>query len=350
MAMSKFYNYLVFSICLLLACSSENTDQNKEVAILVKKARVVKEAIPTSIFTSGILVSDNETRLSFKVGGLVNNIAVQEGQKVDKDQVLAVLNLSEIKAQVSLARNNYDKTMRDLKRIENLYQDSVATLEQKQNAKTAVDVAYANLQIAEFNLTHAVIRAPVQGIILKKFVEKNELVSPGQPVLIFGSSGKHWRVKVGITERDIIKLQLNDSAYVSFDVYPDIQFPARIVELAGAADPYTGTFEAGIQLDPLDYKLISGFVARVTIVTSRKEWYHTIPLDALYEADGTQASVFFVEEDGGTAKKQWVELGPISGTRVATRAGLENIKEVISSGTAYLYEGASVKITGIEHE
>jgi multidrug efflux system membrane fusion protein len=348
--MFNFYNILIPCVFFLVACTLEKADQDKELAIVVKKAPVIKETVSASVFTSGILVSDNETRLAFKVGGIVNSIAVQEGQSVEKDQTLAALNLSEIKAQVALARNQYEKAMRDLNRVENLYRDSVATLEQKQNAKTAADVAHSNLQIAEFNLMHAVIRAPARGIILKKFVETNELVSPGQPVFVFGSSGKHWRVKVGIPEKDFIKLSLNDSAYVSFDAYPGVQFPARIVELAGAADPYTGTFEAEIQLDQSAYRLISGFIARVKILTSRKHSYHIIPLDALFEADGTQASVFYLEENGAIAKKRWVELGPILGTKVAIRAGLEDIKEVITAGNAYLYEGASVTVTAAEHK
>jgi multidrug efflux system membrane fusion protein len=332
----------------ILACTSENQDAANQSALPVKTVRVVKKAIPSTIITSGILVSGDEMRLSFKVGGIIKSISVREGQTVKRDQVLASLNLSEIKAQVSLARNNYEKTLRDLSRIENLFQDSVATLEQRQNAKTAVDVAYSNVQIAEFNLKHAVIRAPVDGIILKKFVEKNEITAPGQPVFFFGSSGSRWRVKVGITERDFVKLNLHDSAYVSFDAYPGMEFKASIIELAGSADPITGTFEAEIQVEPTDYRLISGFIARVKIISSQRDVYYIIPIEALYEADGSHGSVFYIPVKGGNVKKQQVELGPVFGNNIAVRSGLEHIDYVISAGTAYLYDGAAVRIVGQE--
>jgi multidrug efflux system membrane fusion protein len=342
----KYYScYLfigVYFFC--LACSSDDSNQAKEFAIPVKTVSVKTQMVSQPIFTSGLLVSDNEIRLSFKVGGIIERVAVHEGQRVAAGQILAALNLSEIEAQVALTRTAYDKALRDLKRIENLYRDNVATLEQTQNAKTAVDLANANLQIAEFNLQHAVIHAPTKGIILKAYVEPDELVAAGQTVFYFGSMGKHWRVKVGITERDIIRLQLNDSSSVSFDAYPDVQFPASIVELAGSADPFTGTFEAEIQLEPCDYKLISGFVARVTIFSSQKEKYQIIPIDALYEADGSEASVFYIPDKSDMVKKQQVKLGPILGKQITVSSGLEGIGEVIAVGTAYLYDGAPVKI------
>jgi RND family efflux transporter MFP subunit len=338
------HKFLLLLSIFVFACSSEKTDSGNQTVIPVEIARVVKKAIPSTIHTSGILVSGDEMRLSFKVGGIIKILSVREGQKVKRDQVLASLNLSEIKAQVSLARNNYEKTQRDLSRIENLFRDSVATLEQKQNTKTAVNVAYSNLQIAEFNLNHSVIRAPDDGIILKKFVERNEIIAAGQPVFFFGSSGSRWRVKVGIAERDIVNLNLNDSAYVSFDAYPGKEFPASIIELAGKADPFTGTFEAEIQIEPTEYKFISGFIARVKIISSRRSVYHIIPSEALHEADGTQGSVFYVPEKGESVKKRRVELGPFLGNYVAVRSGLEDIENVISAGTAYLYDGALVKI------
>jgi multidrug efflux system membrane fusion protein len=346
--MKYYYNCLFALLSFLwLACHSGNEEQTGALAIPVKTVPVKIRMIALPINTSGVLVSDNEIRLSFKVGGIVNRIAVHEGQQVAEGQILAALNLSEIEAQVALARSAYDKAARDLRRVENLYRDSVATLEQKQNARTGADVAASNLKIAEFNLAHAVIKAPVQGIILKTHVEPNELVAAGQPIFFFGTTDKQWRVKVGITERDIVKLQLHDSAVVSFDAYPGVQFPAKIVELAGAADPFTGTFETEIQLEPSEYKLISGFIARVRIYSNRKEKYAVIPVDALLEADGMDGTIFYIPDKSDTAKKQSVKLGPILGTEVAITSGLTGIREVISVGTAYLYDGALVEVVGL---
>lgn len=346
--MSKLWMFNIVILVFIIACKSGDQETSKVQAVPVTKVRVKQAKIPTSVFTSGILVSGNEMHLSFKVGGIVRAIKVREGQTVKQGQLLASLDLSEIEAQVSLARSAYDKAMRDLTRIENLYKDSVTTLEQKQNAKTAVGMASANLQIAEFNLEHAVVRAPEDGIVFKKLIESNEMIAPGQPVFFFGSTVNHWRIKVGINERDIVKLNLNDSAYVSFDAYPGKEFPATIAEMAGSSDPYTGTFETDIQILSTKYRLLSGFIGRVRIISSQKEEYYIIPVTALYEADGREGSVFYLTKDDNRVKKQQVELGPLLDGRIAVRSGLAGIDEVISSGSAYLYEGTVVTIVGID--
>ena len=77
------------------------------------------------------------------------------------------------------------KQLRDYTRANNLFADSVATLEQKQNAMTALNIAKSNLDIALFNRSHSKIVAPENGLILKQFVRSNELASPGLPCFSF---------------------------------------------------------------------------------------------------------------------------------------------------------------------
>ena len=107
----------------------------------------------------GKLASKEELKLSFKTGGIISEIFVDEGQTVKKGQVLAKLNLSEIQAQVNQAILGLDKAERDYRRANNLYKDSVVTLEQLQNTTTALDIAKSNVKIAEFNLQFSTIKA-----------------------------------------------------------------------------------------------------------------------------------------------------------------------------------------------
>jgi multidrug efflux system membrane fusion protein len=85
-------------------------------------------AVPP-IDTNGLVVTKYEMRLSFKMGGVVRRIHVQEGDVVKKGQRLAEIELTEVSAQVEQARQMADKAERDLKRGENLYADQVISLE-----------------------------------------------------------------------------------------------------------------------------------------------------------------------------------------------------------------------------
>ena len=88
--------------------------------IAVELEPVVQKAIGQPITWSGLIFSDTEARLSFKIGGIIERIYVEEGQSVRKGQLLAKLDLTEISAQVTQALNGMEKAERDLQRIQNL--------------------------------------------------------------------------------------------------------------------------------------------------------------------------------------------------------------------------------------
>ena len=151
---------LVLVLILSTSCRSPEEDIQKDLRISVLLAPVEQRELAEPLRTFGRLAAPREIKLSFKIGGIIEEILVSEGQRVQKGQVLARLNLSEIGSQVQQARSVFDKAQRDFKRVDNLYQEKAATLEQHQNVQTALQVAQAQLDMAEFNLRYAEIRAP----------------------------------------------------------------------------------------------------------------------------------------------------------------------------------------------
>ena len=140
-------NPLIFSLLLavaLWACGSKAEKastpvQTDEVVVPVKLAPVRMATRAEPIVASGLVSSAEEARLSFKVGGIINQMLVDEGQTVRKGQLLATLDLTEMNAQVSQAQLASEKAERDLGRVKSLYADTAATLEQLQNATTGTE-------------------------------------------------------------------------------------------------------------------------------------------------------------------------------------------------------------------
>src|SRR5512133_1355664 len=153
---------------LLIGCRHTEIKNQPATAIPVRVVGVAKEKIVFPVRSSGIVVPAKEIKLSFKTGGIVSNIYADDGARVKKGALLAVLNMAEIDGQVIQAQNGYEKAERDFTRAQNLYNDSVITLEQYQNAQTAYNVANATLNIARFNSMHSKIIAPEDGVILKR--------------------------------------------------------------------------------------------------------------------------------------------------------------------------------------
>jgi RND family efflux transporter MFP subunit len=335
------FTFFIFSL-FLNGCHTKANDIESVTSIPVKTKPVLKQQLSSPIHTSGILSTISEVRLSFKVGGIIEQILVDEGDRVKKGKLLAILNQKEISAKMMQAQSGFEKAERSLNRLQKLYADSVVTLEQMQDAETAFNIARANLDIAIFNLEYSKILAPADGKILKRFVEENELIGVGNPVFIFGSSGKQWIVRVGVTDKDIINIQKDDSASIYFDVYPDIRFPALVKEIAEFADKNTGTFELEIEIPHNRYKLISGFVAKVDIYPKRKYSFYIIPIEALIEAEINEGSVFAFQNQTNKVKKIPIKISHIFGEYVAVSEGLEDVSYVVTDGAAYLADGSSV--------
>ncbi len=315
----------------------------------IKTVPVTFAEIGFPVRSAGTVALKKTVKLSFKLGGIIEKMLIEEGQAVRRGQMLAQLDLSEIQARVAKARSAYEKASRDLERSKNLYADKVATLEQLQNAETGLEFAASDLDVARFNLRHSVIVAPSKGKILKRFSEAGELVAPGMPVFIYASTDKNWIIRLGVIDRDVVRLELGDRAEVTFDVFGDQVFDTVVSKIAETVDAATGTFE--IELTMVDLgglRLISGFIARVVLYPGRKQRYALVPLESLVEGERLSGYVFTVDEARARAVKIPVEINRVLDGYVAISAGLENISHVVSAGAAYLESDSPVRIRGVD--
>jgi multidrug efflux system membrane fusion protein len=329
---------------MLGGCGDNKEDERVSQAVKVKVTTVSREEVTMPVRTSGVLVSSAEMKLSFKTAGIIRNIYVKEGDDVTAGDVLAELDLSEIEAVLLQAESAWRKAKRDMDRVENLYADSVATLEQLQNTKTALEVASSNLRKARFNMKHSRITAPSRGRVLKRLAEENELVAAGAPIFIFGSRGEGWKVRVGVSDRDMVAITPGDSATVRFDAWEGIDFSANVSKVSQYTDPHTGTYEVELRLKSDGRRLASGFTAKVFIFPSRRIYSFVFPVSALVEADGSSGYIYQFDRGKKIALRIPVDIVAIDGDKVAGRADIDEPAVIVTEGAAYLTDGMSVEV------
>jgi multidrug efflux system membrane fusion protein len=342
------YKYIFIPALLMIIVSCENRSKKesgtREDLIKVKAAEVVEKNIVFPIHSSGKLSAKTEQKLSFKTGGIINKIYVDEGQSVRKGQLLAELNLSEIKARVNLAEQAVGKAERDFNRARSLFKDSVVTLEQLQNAQTALEVAKSNREIASFNLKYSTIAAPSQGKILRRLMEENEVAGSGIPVILFASTDDRWVVRINLTDKDIINISPGDSALVKFDAYQDTDFKATVTEIGKAADPYTGTYEVELTVKPVkNKKLISGFIAKVDLYSAYlTKKYMSVPIDALTDYNEESGYVYEIQDSIVIRRK--IEFSKILNDEVLINYGLLPGTKLVTQGINYINDSTKVVI------
>ena len=340
-------------ICaVLLSCTSSCKEHVKAKAQLVENEPIPVSLLPVQkavfdqpISTSGNFTTNEETYLGFKTGGVVSSVLVKEGEAIQKDQLLATLDLTEMNAMVKQAQLAVEKAQRDFDRALALSKDSVATTEQLQNAKTALDLAGEQLVAAKFNLRHSEIRAVSDGFILRKMANPGQIVGPGTPVFQTNSNKRAaWVLKAGVSDAQWAAIQLNDKAAITTDLNPGEAIQAIVSSKSEGADPLTGQFSIELKLvDEKALRLADGLFAKATVFPSQKVGYWSVPYVALLDGNDNKGYVF-ITKDQKTALRIPVSIARIEKDQVLIDGGLEGISTIIVSGSAYLSDSSKITI------
>lgn len=339
---------LIAAISVLYSCKEESKSKNSlgETDVIPVKISVVSAlGLPQKISATGLVSTENEARYSFKTGGVINHIFIEEGQFFKKGQLLATLNSTEISAGLEQASLNVDKMQRDYVRAVNLYKDSVFTLEQLQNTKTALDIAQKAKEAIAFNERYSKIYAVSDGFVSQKIANEGEVIGPGMPVFtIHETQGNgNYLLRVGVTDREWSVISLGQTAKVILDGYADKEIDAFVFRKSQAADRALGSFQIELKLKLADIKPAVGMFGKAEILTHHDENVKVIPYSSLVEADGDKAFVF---TPNGTNKvrKIPVTISKIDNQQVYLREGLADVEEIVVSNSAYLNENSTIKI------
>ncbi|HKK60149.1 MAG TPA: efflux RND transporter periplasmic adaptor subunit [Salinivirga sp.] len=334
--------FIIIVLMVLVSCQIDNPGKKESTNPEVAVETVERVTRQWPIHTVGTIEADKNLKLSFKIGGIIDQINVEPGDQVAKDQTLARLNTVEISSRVKQAKLAVDKANRDFERVNNLYKDSVATLEQWQNTKTALEAARAELQMARFNQKHATIKAPQPATVLRQLAQPGEMIGAGYPLIVLGITGRQYRVVAQVTDREWVQIKKGDSAVLSMDAHPGKSFNARIEQINPLPEKYTGTYRVKLIFEKTDLSMTTGMITRVKIYPGTTQQYFKIPIDALVEASGNEGYVYVLEE--AKAQRRQIQIARVDRANLYVQKGLKKGEKVITSGKSFVSTGQEVKI------
>lgn len=347
----KNLTYLSLLLCvpLMYSCSSPVEPANTFAdTIPVRIMPLKQQDSHAQMAVSGQFTTDDEVMLSFKTGGIISSLNVKEGDAIKRGQLLATLNPTEINAQVEQAKLAVEKARRDDQRTQNLFKDSVATLEQLQNSRTTLQQSQQQLNMASFNRQYSEIHAPQDGYILSKLANTGQQVTAGTAILkTNGTESGKWMLRVAVSDYEWAVLQLKDPAKIQTSSLPGQTFEGMVSRKSEGVDAATGTFSADISFTGQKPRAIAaGMFGKAIIAPSKRgtgsgNWQ--IPYEALLDGDGDSGYVF-VTNDRKTARKLKVTVSGIDKNTVTVTHGLENALALIISGSAYLTDRSMIVI------
>lgn len=340
--------FLFILIFMISSCGHDDKEaklNDETERIAVKTYRLDQRNRSTTVSATGLLSTDGEVKYSFKIGGVIEKILVDEGDPVRKGQLLATINTSEIDAGYQQAKLGLEKAQRDLERVTNLHKEKVATLEQLQNTRTAYDIAKEQLEAVKFNRKYTSIYALNDGFVTRKLGSVGEIIGGGMPVLAVNEpTNNEWVLKIGISDKEWALIENGNKADVTLDAFPGKVLSGTVLRKSLAADLQSGSFQIEIAVNCKDIEPALGMFGKAKIRTNSSRNTIAIPYDALIEADGSNAFVF-VPVSNGKVRKQPIEIESFDNDFVHVKNGLQNIKEVVLSNSAFLNENSIIQVT-----
>ena len=309
-------------------------EANNEVVVNTVKAKF--ELLNSDYSSNGTFAPSQELSFPSEISGRIVRVLVDEGSYVKVGQTVA------IEVDLTQAQNNLQNAIIDNQRYENAFKSGGVTKQQLDHSRLQLKNARAAVNAQGIRVSDTNVRATISGIINKRLIEPGSVVAPGTPMFDIVNVSK-LKLKVTVTESEVVNLRVGNSVKVLASVFPDQEFVGRISFIAPKADE---SLNFPIEIEVSNN---SGLKAGMygTAVFSTKDDVNAgknrlvVPANAF--VNGISSGQVFVVENN-VAKLTKVVVGKTVGTNVEIVSGVNDGTEIVTSGQINLKNGTKVKV------
>ena len=339
-------------VLVFAACAPPATEALPPPAVLVHTVGEAK--IANGRYFTGDIVPRHASALGFRVGGKLIERAIDVGSAVQKGQTLARLDATDMKLNVNAARAALAAAQSDLalaraelERVQALRAQNFISESAVDSQRTAVDAAAARVRqarsqtaLASNQNEYTTLEADADGVVTAVSAEVGQVLAAGQAVLTLAHDGAR-EVRINVPEGQVAALTPGASAHVRLWSAPDEIFPARVREVAPAADAVTRTYAVKVEVDAPPAQLPLGATATVALANGDTAGV-ILPLPAVGERDG-QSVVWVYDDADGAVSPVVVEVAEFSEIGARIETGLTPGTQVVVAGIRLLQPGQQVR-------
>ncbi len=259
-------------------------------------ATVLNKELRTNLSLTGTLMPLNQTTVKSKVAAEVRQITVQEGDKVTRGQIIAQLDVADLKARLASQQATLDEARARLALAEKNRATNQALLNQNfisQNAydgiassadvgQASVRAAEAQWQIARRAMDDAVVRSPMDGIISKRFVQPGEKINFDAPLAAIVSLNK-MELEAPVPANEIPRVKPGQVVEFNVDGFNGRAFVGKVARINPSAENGSRSIMVYVSVDNADNVLKGGMFAKGTITLEKSVAVSVAPLSALHE-------------------------------------------------------------------
>lgn len=320
------------------------------------RTEVVKEsnsgAVPVLISVAGVTPFDPHFdangnfapvhSISFlaEAAGQITELMVDEGSYVQQGQVIARLDDKVLQADLENAQSRLQQVGMDKDRLEKALPAGGVTQKQVDDARFQYQQAQTMVDQSKKRLADTYVKAPISGVVNKKYVEVGTYLSLGNKILDIVDVSS-LKLTVTVPEAQVVSLKVGDKVDVTANVYPEAHYPGKVTFIAVQGDN-TLSYPVDIEIANNPAKpLKAGMYGTAHFTLAKMEPMMLVPRSAFN--GGVNSGEVYVMSDG-KAKTRKVVAGRIFGDRVEVRSGLAQGDSVITSGQVNLVDGTAVSV------
>ncbi len=336
---------LLATALFLTGCDAQSAQEEAEkpeqtLNIPVEAASVSRGPISHTYRTTSTLEAKADAEVNSKATGLVETVLVEEGDHVEAGQVLATLDTERQRIQLAKGKAELGQLKSEMVRIEKMYQQRLVSADVYDKLKWQLESMTASVDMQELSLRDTEIRAPISGVIARRYVKVGQLITEYSSKALFHVvSQQRLEAVVNLPESQLQQVKVGQIASLNFAGLPVQQ--AKIVRISPVVDATSGTARVTIGIDNADLTLKAGMFAQIELQYDAKDAALLVPKRAVLAMDNT--SSVFVVKDGQVSRKQ-IKTGYESDSSVEVLEGLSEGEQVVTAGQASLKEKSLVSV------
>ncbi|WP_289530646.1 efflux RND transporter periplasmic adaptor subunit [Labilibaculum sp. K2S] len=326
----------------IFACKKKE-ESKTEIIQPVKVYKVSDNSNGTSVkvFT-GLVKESREVKLAFQIAGPLVDLKVNEGQFVEKGELVAVLNDRDYLVQLESANANFENAKLQAERYTALYEKKSTSKSTYDQIQAVYKLAKAQKEAAENSLKDTKIYAPFSGYVQAMYVENFEKIGAGQPIVSLLDL-KNLEVTAALSENDFLQHKLFTEFSANFENFPNIDFNLKLIEIERKPNG-DNFFRMRLKIDTQNKQIVPGMVASVT--TKLKPTTTTgckVPVESVFSKEG-KSYVWVYNESTNCVKSKEVQMkGFDSMGMINIIKGISSGDLIVSAGINSLREGQKVK-------
>ncbi|MFT5674969.1 MAG: membrane fusion protein (multidrug efflux system) [Paraglaciecola sp.] len=357
---NKPLNLRVFALCTVLSAASllsacgnaEAIDDKKSkelvIAVPVEVADLVNGTISSNYSTTAVLEAKEEAFVVPRASGIIEEIFVEEGDYVEKGQVLAQIEPQRYHLNLDRAKADLEGLAKELAKINKVYNKKLVSDDTYDKITAQYQSANATLSLAKLDLKEATIVAPIAGFIAERNAKVGNLTESFQRARMFHIvQQKELYGIVYLPEKELSRVHKEQKATLDLTAFGDQKVSAFVERISPVIDAKTGTFKVTLRVPNESNHLKAGMFAQVELNYDTHQNATLLPRKALLTIDDKK-NVFIIKD--GTAQKVAVSVGFQEGEYVEILQGLVGDEQVVITGHHNLRDKAPVEIVNIKQK